>query len=73
MEDEPWCIDIALQFDCAVMNGCLVCRLSCPVCMEGMHQCSAMPCVPELLGGNLAPLPGTYPGTPIRLGAGQRM
>ncbi len=34
-----------------------VCCLSCPVCMEAMYRCSAMPCVPELLGGNLAPLP----------------
>jgi len=25
--------------------------------MEATYRCSAMPCVPELLGGNLAPLP----------------
>ncbi len=56
--DEPWCIDITLPFDCpVVVNSCLFCCLSCPVCMEAMHRCSAMPCVPELLGGNLAPLP----------------
>ncbi len=44
-------------FDYPVVNSCFFCCLSCPVCMEAMYCCSAMPCVPELLRGNFAPLP----------------
>ncbi len=55
--DEPWCIDIALLFDCPVVVGCCVCCLSCPVRVEVMYCCSAMPYVPGCLGGgNFAPL-----------------
>ena len=37
----------------------LICCRSCPVCVEAMHLCSAMPCVPVFLGGTLAPLPAS--------------
>ena len=47
----------AFPFDYPEVSGCLFCCLSCPVCVEAMHLCSAMPCVPELLGGSLSPLP----------------
>ncbi len=57
MGAEPWCLNVALQFDYPVVNGCLFCCLSCPVCMEAMYCCSAMPCVHALLGGNFAPSP----------------
>ena len=63
-----------------------VCCLSCPVCMEAMYCRSAMPCVPDCWGaishhhlqtnpiGTFISLSGfTYPGTSIRLEAGQRM
>ena len=55
------CVDMLL-FDYPVVNGCLFCCLSCPVCMEAMYRCSAMPCVPKLLGGNFAPLPADKSG-----------
>ena len=82
----PWCIDIALLFDNPVVHGCLFCCLSCPVCMGAMYCRSAMPCVPDCWGavshhylqtnpiGTFISLSGfTYPGTSIRLVAGQRM
>ena len=47
----------ALPLSCHVVSGCLFVCWSCPVCVEAVYRCSAMPCVLELLGGNLAPLP----------------
>lgn len=55
---ESWCIDLALSLDYPVVNGCsFVACLVLFACMEAMNRYSAMPCLPELLERNLAPLP----------------
>ena len=82
----PGALTSQFRFACPVMNGCLFCCLSCPVCLEATYVCSAMPCVPDCWGavwhhylhtnpiGTFISLSGfTYPGIPIRLEAGQRM
>ena len=49
---EPWCLNVALQFDYPVVNGCLFCCLLCPVCMEATYCCSAMALCACIVGGN---------------------
>ena len=35
-----------------LVSGCLFVCWSCPVYVEAVYRCSAMPCVLEMLGGN---------------------